>query len=298
MGREQPKLFLEPLPVCRDGLAMPGDSLMHRLEQELNCALHARDYAPLRVEGLGFVHDSYVDYGGRPSVPASRIRMGADARELLASLAEQKPASIRANFIMTHAGHGIVSLLAGAGKGMASTAIEVELVERRFDLIDDEDNTIAFTGEDEPAAAPVLGKAEMLDVGERVVELGGLCGSAATFGGALSGAIGVASIVDGWLLVAAGALAGALLGALTGQLAARALYRTGGGYASVLRPGRAALAPALRAACAGAVPAGIAVVAIAALAFGATAQLLPLLGLALGIGIGLAAILGCLGALL
>lgn len=271
---------------------------MQQLERELNRVLHARDYAPLRVEGLGFVHDSYVDYGERPSIPASRIRTGADARELLASLAELKPASIRANFIMTHAGHGIVSVLASSETGMTSTAIEVCIEERGFDLTDDEEKTIAFTEEGEPAATPVLGKAEMLDVGERVVELGGLCVSAASFSGASNGAIGIALIADGWLLVAGGALAGAILGALTGKVLARVLYRTGGGYAGVVRPGRAALGSALRAASAGALPAGVTTVAIAALAFGAIGQLLPLLGIALVVGTGLAAVFGSLGALL
>lgn len=277
---------------------MPDEALMNRLERELNRLLGAHDYPPVRFEQLGFVHDSYVNRGEPPSVPASRIRTGANALELLASLAERKPAWIQASFITTHAGHGIVSLLAGASTEAEGTSIKVGLESFPFDLIDDEDTPISYTDAGAAASGTVLGKAEMLDAGERVVELGALCVTTALLSGALSGALSAALLAEGWLVATVSGVGGAAVGFAAGKVTARALFRTGGGYTAVVRAGAASLGSTLRSALAGSLAAACLVTVLAALLFSAVGHPLLLAGVALGVGIGLGVVFACSSALL
>lgn len=274
---------------------------MQRLVRELDRVLLTHGLTPVSFEELGFVHDSYVHHGDPPSVPAGRIRTGGDSIELLASLVERNPRWIHADFIMTHEGHRIVALRAEGDRGetadVEGMSINVSIEGDRYDLTDDEDRPIVYDESGQLDSSLVVGTMEELKLGERVVDLGNLCTTGAALSGALTAAVGVAWVLDmAWMIVAAACVAGGAVGFVAGKIAGRG-YRTGGGYASVVRVGRASLGATLRAALSGSLAAAALTVILVTVGFGAVGEVPQLLGIGLGVGIAAGGALGCLSAL-
>lgn len=248
---------------------MSEGSLQQLLMRELNALLHRQDLPAVYFEDLGFIQDSFVDYGDRPAVPVSTIRTGAEALELFASLTERKPAHVYANLIFTDTGHGIVSLRASADTSTQRPAIDVSLEQRLFDLTDDRYQFASGSSETTEPETGLPGTHEMLGSGEMVVDLGSVAVSVSVLTGAVTGALSAWLIESSALITGAAMLAGGVLGFVGGRLVAGARYRTGGGHVSVVRKGRSSLPSTLSAA-------GLSVVAVA--------SLLVLVSLLLGLG--------------
>jgi len=136
-----------------------------------------------------------------------------------------------------------------------------------------------------------------LNPGDRVVELAALVMSAAVATGAVASAWILWLIKKSWLASTGAFIAGAVVGFLAGRLVGRVLYRTGGNT-TIVKVGRASLSSTIRAGLAGGIVAALAVAVLAVLIFSTGSQVSFLFGVAIGCGVVLGIVFGCLGSLL